>query len=109
MRAKDADRFTGLNQQRLIRLEVSKRINDGIETFPVARCFAYTAVHDQILRPFSNLWVEVIHQHPERRFGEPTLGRKRRAGRRFNGSFHWRKFSSCTTSAEVVRDRPGGV
>jgi hypothetical protein len=45
----------------------------AFETLPVSRGAADAAVDDELARPLRHLRVEVVHQHPERRFGEPAL------------------------------------
>ena len=74
MGAEDADRLAGLDEQRLVGLEPAQRRDDAVEAFPVARGAADAAIDDELARPLRHLRIEVVHQHPERRFGEPALG-----------------------------------
>src|SRR4029079_7594985 len=49
VRAKDADRFARLDEERLVILQPLQRGDDGVETLPVARGLADAAIHDQLL------------------------------------------------------------
>ena len=79
--AEHADRLAGLDEQRLVVLERSQRRDDRVEAFPVARGAADAAIDDQLLRVLGDLRIEIVHQHPQRRFGQPALRGKRRAVR----------------------------
>src|SRR5436305_5370754 len=48
MRAEDADWFAGLNQERLVVLEIHERAHDRIERFPTARGPSGAAVNDEL-------------------------------------------------------------
>ena len=85
MRAEDAHRLAGLHEKRLVVFERAKRRDDGVKTLPVARRFAAPAVNDQIFRLFGDLGIEVVHQHPQRRFLLPAFAGKRSAARRAHG------------------------
>jgi hypothetical protein len=61
MGPEDADRLAGLDEQRLV------------EALPVARGAADAAIDDQFLRVLGNGGIEIVHQHAERRLGEPAL------------------------------------
>ena len=82
MRAEHADRLAGLHQQRLILLQPAQRLDDAVEAFPVARGAADAAIDHQLLRPLRDHRVEIVHQHPQRRFGQPGFGGEFRAVRR---------------------------
>ncbi len=90
MGLEDADRLAGLNQQRLVVFQFPQGADDAIETFPVARCTADAAIDDQLARLFGNARIEVVHQHAQRRFGQPALGGKFGAGRRADRRVHCR-------------------
>ena len=47
---------------------------------PVARRAADAAVDHEFLGPLGHRRVEVVHEHAQRRFGEPALRRESRAG-----------------------------
>ena len=111
VRAKDACRAAGLNQQRLIVFELAQTTNDRIVRFPVTRRLANATVHNEVLRALGNVGIEIIHEHAQWRFGQPALGVQFRAGRRSYHAWlvHRCKFSSCTTSGDVVFRVPGNV
>ena len=74
MGAEDADRLAGLHQQRFVGFEAAQRGDDAIETVPVARGAADAAIDHELARAFGDLGVEVVHEHAQRRFGQPALG-----------------------------------
>ena len=80
--AEDADRLAGLDEQRLVALEPAQRRDDAVEALPVARGAADAAIDDELARPLRDLGVEIVHQHAQRRFGQPALGRELGAARR---------------------------
>ena len=91
VRAKDADRLSRLDEQRLVVLEPAQRLDDSIETLPVARGTADPAVDDQLLGPLGDFGVEVVHQHPQCRLGLPALRSSRRSA--------WRADDACLVDA----------
>jgi hypothetical protein len=74
---KDSYRLPGLHEQRLVAFEASKGSDDGMETIPIARRSARAPVHDQLLRSFANLRIQIVEQHAQRRFLLPAFARKR--------------------------------
>src|ERR1700737_2589303 len=84
--AKDGHGFSRLHEQGFIRAKILERANDGMKTFPISRHFSSAAIDDQIVRFFSNLWIEIIHQHPQRGFLLPPLA----ADFGSAGRFKWR-------------------
>ncbi len=84
--AEDADRLAGLDEQGLVVAERAQCGDDSVVAVPVARGAADAAVDDQFLGPFGDLGVEVVHQHAQRRLGEPAARRDRRAARRADWS-----------------------
>ena len=60
-----------------------QRGDDGVETVPVTRRPADAAIDHQFLRTLRHGGVQVVHQHAQRRLGEPGFGvqRRRRAAR----------------------------
>jgi hypothetical protein len=82
VRSEHSDRLTRLDQQRFVGVERAQRLDDAIETFPVARGAADAAVHDQLVGILRDLAIEIVHQHAQRRFGQPALRRALRAARR---------------------------
>ncbi len=73
MGAKDADGLARLDKQRLVRSETAERRDDRVEGLPVARRPADAAIDDELVRPLGDVGIEVVHQHPQRRFGQPAL------------------------------------
>jgi hypothetical protein len=71
VRSENPHRLARLDQQRLIGLEQFERGDDRLIALPIARRLADTAVDHQILRPLRYVWIEVVHQHAQRRFGQP--------------------------------------
>jgi len=69
-----ADRLARLHQQGLVAVEFPERADDGVEAAPIARRPADAAVDHQLLGLLRHLGVEVVHDHPKRRFGQPGLG-----------------------------------
>ena len=76
MRFEHADGFAGLDQQSLVGLESPERRDDRIVALPVARGAPDAAVHHELLGAFGHRRIEVVHEHAQRRFGEPALGGK---------------------------------
>ena len=81
VRAEHSDGLARLDQQRLIVLERAQRGHDLLEAAPVAGRLADTAVHHQILRPLGDLRIQVVHEHAQRRLGEPAAAAEVRAAR----------------------------
>ena len=68
VRAKHTDRLAGLNEQGFVVFQSLERLRDVVEAFPVARRFADAAVDDEVFRTLRHLRIEIVHEHPERRF-----------------------------------------
>ena len=77
----DADRPTGLHQQRLVRFETLQGGDDRLEAGPIARGLAAAAIHDQLLGFLRYLGVQVVEQEPQRGFRLPGLRGQLRATR----------------------------
>ena len=77
VRLEHAHRLAGLDQQGLVGLEALQRFDDAVEAFPVARRAADAAVHHEFLGPLGHRRVEIVHEHAQRRFGEPAARRER--------------------------------
>ena len=82
--AEDPDRLAGLDQQGLVRLEFPEGADDGLVGLVVPGRLADAAVNHEVLGPLRDLGIEVVHQHAERRLGEPALRREAGAGRRLD-------------------------
>ena len=72
--AEHADRLARLDEQGLVVLEAAQRRDDAVERLPVARRAADAAIDHELARPLGDLGIEIVHQHAQRRFGEPALG-----------------------------------
>ena len=94
-----------------------ERGDDAVEALPVARGAADAAIDDELAGPLGNVRIEIVHQHPQRRFGQPALGVELRAARRPNDadvSVDWRHDFVLDRSAvrserssKIVGDRRG--
>ena len=69
-----ADRLARLDEQGLVVLQCLQHFDDLVEAGPIARRAADAAVDDQFLGLLRDLRIEVVHEHAQRRFGEPGLG-----------------------------------
>ncbi|MOA28912.1 hypothetical protein D3C78_1498900 [compost metagenome] len=67
------DRFAGLNQQRFVFFQRFQGGDNFVVAVPVTRGAANTAVHHQLMRVFRHFRIEVVHQHAQRRFGQPAF------------------------------------
>jgi hypothetical protein len=63
VRLENAHGLARLNEHRFVGLEFLERLDNLVETLPVARSLADAAIDNQILGPFGDLRVEVVHQH----------------------------------------------
>ena len=82
MRLEDADGLARLDEQRLVLVQRAQRRDDRVEALPVARRAPDTAVDHQLLRILGHVRVEIVHEHAQRRFGEPAFRRALAAPRR---------------------------
>jgi len=71
-----------LHEQGFFLAEAGEGGDDGVEAFPVARRLADAAVDHEILGALRDLGVEIVHQHSQRRLGEPGPGGEAAAARR---------------------------
>ena len=76
VRAKHADGLSRLHAQGLVRLEIAQGCDHAIEALPIARGAARAAVDHQLVRVLRHLGIEIVHQHAQRRLGQPALGRQ---------------------------------
>ena len=56
--------------------------DDAVEALPVARRAADAAIDHELLGPLGDRGIEIVHEHAQRRFGEPALGGELGAVRR---------------------------
>ena len=85
--AEHADWFAGLDEQRLVAFKPAQGRDDAVERLPVARCAPDAAIDHELARTFGDVGIEIVHEHPERRLGEPALGAEGRAVRAANHPF----------------------
>ena len=67
-------RLARLHQQGLVRLQPFQRGDDLVEILPRPRRAPDAAINDQFMRVLGHVGVQVVHQHPHRRLGDPMLG-----------------------------------
>jgi hypothetical protein len=79
--AEHADRLARLHQQGLVVAQPAELGDDGVEGLPAARRATGAAVDDQVLGILGHIWVEVVHEHPQRGFLLPSLAREHSAPR----------------------------
>ena len=72
VRAQDADRLARLDEQRLVALEGAELADDRVEGGPRACRPPGPAVDDEVVGVLGDLRIEVVHEHPERRFLLPA-------------------------------------
>ena len=94
MGAEHADRLARLDEQGFVVFEPLQRFDDPVITRPIARRAADAAIDDELVRRLRHIGVEVVHQHPQRRLGEPAFRVEFGAGR-------------CLDGAAVVETRVG--
>ena len=71
-----ADWLARLHQQGFVVIEVGQTFDDFVVALPVTRRTTNTAIHHQLGRVFSHLWIKVVHQHPQWRFSHPAFSRE---------------------------------
>ncbi len=81
MGAEDADRFAGLDRQRLVVAEAFELRDDAIERGPVARGFPDPAVDDEVAGTLGDLRIEIVHQHAQGGFRLPAACAQRGTAR----------------------------
>ncbi|OPZ82200.1 MAG: hypothetical protein BWY77_00285 [bacterium ADurb.Bin431] len=84
----DGDRFARLHQEGLVIFKLPQRLYHGMKTLPVACGLAGSSVDDQLLGFFSDLRIEIVHQHAQGGFLNPALAAQLGAPRGANGLFH---------------------
>ena len=76
MGAENANWFTGLDQQGFVVFQRAEAGHDLVIGFPVTRRPANATIHHEFFWPLGNAWVEVVHEHAQRGFGEPGFCRE---------------------------------
>ena len=66
--------LAGLDDQRLVRLQVLQARDDAVEILPGPGGAADAAIDHQLMRVLGHVGVQVVHQHPHRGLGQPGLG-----------------------------------
>ena len=70
----NGNRLAGLDDQRLISLQIPQARTNPVEILPGPRRPADAAINNQFMRVFGHIGVQVVHQHPQGRLGQPRLG-----------------------------------
>ena len=65
--------FTRLNQQAFVVFELFQAFEDFVVAGPVSGCATDAAVYDQFIRLLGHFGIEIVLDHPIRRFGEPAF------------------------------------
>ena len=79
MGAKHSHRPARLHQQRLIPVQIGQSGDNRIEILPGPRSPPDPSINHQFMRVLRHIGMQVVHQHPQRRLGQPAFGRQRRA------------------------------
>ena len=79
---KHTHRLAGLHQQGLVGLELAQRLDNQVKVLPGAGRPTNASIHHQALGVLGHIWVQVVHQHAQGRFGKPTFGGDLRSGGR---------------------------
>src|SRR5215472_9976056 len=87
MRAELSNRLSRLNEKRFVVFEFTQQTNDCIESFPASRGATSSAVDHQLIGIFRDFGIEIVHQHPHRRFLMPAFARAFITTRRLYNSF----------------------
>src|SRR5439155_6517894 len=74
------------HQEGLVVSQPLERGDDRVEAFPVPGSLAGAAVDDELLGPLGHFGIEIVHQHPQRRFLLPSAAGNLGAARRANGA-----------------------
>ena len=71
VRPEHANRLAALDEQRLVLTQAQQAAHKRSKRLRIARRLAGASVDDELLRALRDLGIEVVQQHPERRFGRP--------------------------------------
>ncbi|MNZ69237.1 hypothetical protein D3C78_875290 [compost metagenome] len=82
--AEYTDRLAGLHDEGFILVQIFQRGDDAVEIVPGAGGAADTAINHQFMRTLGDIGIEIVHQHAQRRFGQPAFGIELSALRRAN-------------------------
>src|SRR5690606_8329699 len=64
--------------------ETTQCFDDLVVALPIARSAADAAIDDKFFRMFGDIRIEIVHQHAESGFSQPTLRGALHASRRTN-------------------------
>ena len=103
MGAEHANRLAGLHQKRFVALEPLQGRGDTVEAVPVSRGAADAAIDHQFVGSLRHVRVEVVHQHPQRGFGEPAFCGQRGPMRRANDA------SVGEAGQAIIPEAAGGI
>src|SRR5581483_1096663 len=81
----NSDRFSRLDEQCLIIVEILERRNDRVISLPTSRRSPGSAVHDKIFWMLRNLLIEVVHEHAHGSFLLPPFTGNLITARSLNG------------------------
>ncbi len=70
----DGNRLAGLDHKRFIGFQVLEAGDDGVEILPGPRRPPNPAIDHQFVRVLGHVGMQVVHQHPQRCFGQPAFG-----------------------------------
>ena len=87
LRFQHGNRLSRLDEKGLIILKPVQGLDDFVKAFPVARRLASTAIDNQFRRLLGDLRIKIVHQHPLRRFLNPSTRGSAVAARRANRRF----------------------
>ncbi len=87
VRLEDAHRLARLDQEGLVGPEPFEGLYDLVIAFPIPHGSPGPPVDHQLGGVFSDLGVEVVHQHAHGRLGEPGSAGQRRTGGGFDAAF----------------------
>jgi len=86
MGAENTDRLATLNEQGLVILQPLQRLYDRVVAVPVSGGLARAAVHDELVRIFGHLRIQVVHEHAQGALLLPALAVEVGAGWGVDGS-----------------------
>ena len=107
--AEDAHGLAGLDQQRLVLVQPAQGLDYAVEVVPGPRRPPDAAIDDQLVRVLGHVGMQVVHQHPQRRLGQPAFRRNLGAGRGedvadvVTGVVHVRSFQESIWPAMMLR------
>ena len=98
-------RLARLHEQRLVVFQHAQRPADRVERGPIPRRFARPAVHHEVVGSLRDLGVEVVHQHPQGSFLDPSLAGFRCPARGFHEANLPSRMRAATFSMSAVSGR----